>query len=223
MTVIEVYTTRPDTLMGASLLASPPTIRSPSSLRKTTRDARRSTEMPQRWHHRGRIETAEKLGFDTGLRVRHPFDTPWELPVYIANFIMMDYGTGAIFGCPAHDERDFEFATKYDLPIISTYLPSEDARPKLTEAYVPAKTEKVFYNGGSQASSGRLAMRRSNAAIDFCEAERRRPRRHQIPPARLGPVPPTLLGCPIPVVHCIACGVVPEKEREPARRTALMM
>jgi leucyl-tRNA synthetase len=61
------------------------------------------------------IEKAEKLGFDTGLTCRHPFDTAWELPVYIANFILMDYGTGAIFGCPAHDQRDLDFARKYGL------------------------------------------------------------------------------------------------------------
>ena len=99
------------------------------------------------------IETAEKQGLDTGIRVRHPFDTAWELPVYIANFILMDYRTGAVFGCPAHDQRDFEFATKYELPIISTYLPSEDSPEQLAEAYVPPKTEKVFYNKGFAGES----------------------------------------------------------------------
>ena len=63
------------------------------------------------------IETAEKLGFDTGLEVVHPLDPDWRLPVWIANFVLMDYGTGALFGVPAHDARDFEFATKYNLPI----------------------------------------------------------------------------------------------------------
>ena len=67
------------------------------------------------------METAEKRGLDTGVRVLHPFDTSVELPVYIANFVLMDYGTGAIFGCPAHDARDFEFATKYGLPIPSVF------------------------------------------------------------------------------------------------------
>ena len=69
------------------------------------------------------IETAEKRGFDTGLRVRHPLDPAWELPVYVANFVLMDYGTGAIFGCPAHDQRDLDFATKYGLRITPVVAP----------------------------------------------------------------------------------------------------
>ncbi|WP_163071546.1 class I tRNA ligase family protein, partial [Acinetobacter baumannii] len=63
------------------------------------------------------LETQEKLGFDTGLTATHPFDSTWKVPVYIANFVLMDYGTGAVFGVPAHDQRDFEFASKYALPI----------------------------------------------------------------------------------------------------------
>src|SRR5690606_26930855 len=71
------------------------------------------------------VETAEKRGYDTGLKVRHPLDPDRELPVYIANFVLMDYGTGAIFGCPAHDQRDFDFASKYGLPIRPVVAPVE--------------------------------------------------------------------------------------------------
>ena len=70
------------------------------------------------------IETAEKQGFDTGIRAIHPFDKDWELPVYVANFILMDYGTGAIFGCPAGDQRDMDFARKYGLPAVPVILPA---------------------------------------------------------------------------------------------------
>ncbi len=101
------------------------------------------------------IEKGEKLGFDTGLRVKHPLDPAWELPVYIANFILMDYGTGAIFGCPAHDQRDFDFATKYGLPIIPVF---GDDGP-LREAYVPAKDVVVPYVRAFAGPSGRPAPR----------------------------------------------------------------
>ena len=121
------------------------------------------------------LEKAEKKGFDTGLTVRHPFDNDWELPVYVANFILMDYGTGAIFGCPAHDQRDLDFANKYGLPIASTFVPEsgEDGftRPEDGgEAYVPAKSELVRYVrpvAGEEVQSGEAGV---EAAVDFCEA-----------------------------------------------------
>ena len=69
------------------------------------------------------IETAEKKGFDTGIRAVHPFDPNWTLPVYVANFILMDYGTGAIFGCPAHDQRDLDFVSKYGLGNVPVVCP----------------------------------------------------------------------------------------------------
>ena len=75
------------------------------------------------------IETAEKQGFDTGIRAVHPFDPNWTLPVYVANFVLMDYGTGAIFGCPAHDQRDLDFANKYGLPVTCRWCCPPDADP----------------------------------------------------------------------------------------------
>ena len=74
------------------------------------------------------LETAEKKGFDTGLRAVHPFDPQWSIPVYVANFVLMDYGTGAVFGCPAHDQRDFEFARAYGLGHTIVVCP-ENADP----------------------------------------------------------------------------------------------
>ncbi|HYA81063.1 MAG TPA: class I tRNA ligase family protein, partial [Methylocystis sp.] len=115
---IEVFTTRPDTLFGAKFVA----IAADHPLAKqAAADSPKLAEFIEECRHLGTsvaaIETAEKKGFDTGLRAVHPFDASWTLPVYVANFVLMDYGTGAIFGCPAHDQRDLDFARKYRLPV----------------------------------------------------------------------------------------------------------
>src|SRR5829696_8107446 len=129
-TEVEVFTTRPDTLFGASFLAIAPD--HPLAQAAAARDPAlaefiagcRHTATAQQ-----AIETAEKKGFDTGMRALHPFDAAWKLPVYVANFILMEYGTGAIFGCPAHDQRDLEFARKYGLPVVPVVCPP-DQDPK---------------------------------------------------------------------------------------------
>jgi len=210
---IEVYTTRPDTLMGASFVGISPDHPLAKLLEADHPEiAAFCAQCRQGGTTEEAIETAEKLGFDTGLRVRHPFDTAHELPVYIANFILMDYGTGAIFGCPAHDERDFEFATKYDLPIISTYLPDEESADTLDEAYVPAKTEKVFYNRGFAGEQWQTGLEAIDAAIAFCEANGVGQGVTKFRLRDWGLSRQRYWGCPIPVVHCDACGVVPEKK-----------
>ncbi|AEI95841.1 leucine--tRNA ligase [Roseobacter litoralis] len=210
---IEVYTTRPDTLLGASFVGISPDHPLAKLLERDNDDvAAFCTECRKGGTTEEAIETAEKLGFDTGLRVRHPFDTAVELPVYIANFILMDYGTGAIFGCPAHDQRDFEFATKYDLPIISTFLPSQDADEVLSEAFVPAKTEKVFYNRGFAGEEFQTGLEAINAAIDFCESNGIGQGVTKYRLRDWGLSRQRYWGCPIPVVHCDDCGVVPEKK-----------
>ncbi len=210
---IEVYTTRPDTLLGASFVGISPDHPLAKELEKDNPDlAAFCIECRKGGTTEEAIETAEKLGFDTGLTVRHPFDTAHELPVYVANFILMDYGTGAIFGCPAHDPRDFEFATKYDLPIISTYLPSEDAADELSEAYVPAKTEKVFYNRGFAGDQWQTGLEAIDAAIAFCEANGVGQGVTKFRLRDWGLSRQRYWGCPIPVVHCDDCGVVPEKK-----------
>lgn len=215
---IEVYTTRPDTLMGASFVGISPDHPLAKHLEKDNADlAAFNAECRKGGTTEEALEKADKKGFDTGLRVRHPFDTAWELPVYVANFILMDYGTGAIFGCPAHDQRDLDFARKYDLPVQSTFVPAmgedafilpEDGGP----AYVPPKPETVRYVRGFAGEEAQTGNEAIEVAIDFCE---KNGVGHGVTKFRLrdwGLSRQRYWGCPIPVVHCDACGVVPEKK-----------
>ena len=205
---LEVYTTRPDTLYGASFvgiaadhpLAAAVAARDPAAaafIDECRKGAATEAE----------IETAEKKGYDTGLRVKHPFDPAWELPVWIANFILMDYGTGAIFACPAHDQRDLDFCRKYDLPVRPVVLPpGEDAAAFRVgdEAYVGPGT---LYNSdgldGLDIEAAKAeAIRRIEAQGDGEGATVFRLRDWGVSRQRAW-------GCPIPVVHCPTDGVVP--------------
>ena len=216
---IEVYTTRPDTLLGASFVgisADHPLAKRLE--RENAEVAAFNKECRALGTTAEAMEKAPKLGLDTGLRVRHPFDTAWELPVYIANFIMMDYGTGAIFGCPAHDQRDLDFARKYGLPVVDTFVAAENGTPVENEAFVPPKTEPVRWVksfAGEEIQTGEQAI---DAAIDFCEANGIG---HGVTNYRLrdwGLSRQRYWGCPIPVIHCDDCGVVPEaKENLPVQ------
>ncbi len=210
---IEVYTTRPDTLMGASFIGISPDHPLARQLEADNPDVAAFCQMARKGGTTEEaLEKAEKLGFDTGLRARHPFDAAWELPVYIANFILMDYGTGAIFGCPGHDQRDHDFARKYGLPIVDTFLPLEGEIDIQAAPFVPLKTEKVRYTrllAGPEVQTGDQAV---NAAIDHCQANGVG---HGVTKFRLrdwGLSRQRYWGCPIPVVHCDSCGVVPEKK-----------
>ena len=221
---VEVYTTRPDTLMGASFVGISPDHPLAKLLEKDNPDlAAFNADCRKGGTTEEALEKAEKRGFDTGLRVRHPFDTSWELPVYVANFILMDYGTGAIFGCPAHDQRDLDFARKYDLPVVSTYVPAtgEDGftRPEAGgEAYVPPKTEKVHYVKGFAGEALQSGAEAVEAAIAFCEGNGVGQGVTKYRLRDWGLSRQRYWGCPIPVVHCDACGVVPEKaENLPVR------
>ncbi|NVO22527.1 leucine--tRNA ligase [Donghicola mangrovi] len=217
---IEVYTTRPDTLLGASFMGISPDHPLAKHLAEDNAELAAFCEECRRMGtSEEELEKAEKRGFNTGLTVRHPFDTSWELPIYIANFILMDYGTGAIFGCPAHDQRDFEFATKYDLPIAPVFVPEDVAADSADEyfykgesAFVPMKSEKVRYVRGFCGAEVQTGEEAVDAAVDFCESQGVG---HGVTKFRLrdwGLSRQRYWGCPIPVVHCEACGVVPEKK-----------
>ncbi|WP_283967012.1 leucine--tRNA ligase [Tritonibacter sp. AK171] len=209
---IEVYTTRPDTLMGASFVGISPDHPIAKQLETESQEvADFVAECRKGGTTEEAIETAEKLGYDTGLRVKHPLDPNWELPVWIANFILMDYGTGAIFACPAHDQRDFEFATKYNLPIIPVMEPVSGA-DALTEAYVPTKAEKVRYVRGFAGAEEQTGEEGVNTAVDKAEAEGWGEGVTKFRLRDWGLSRQRYWGCPIPVVHCPDCGVVPEKK-----------
>ncbi|MHA7875370.1 leucine--tRNA ligase [Roseivivax sp.] len=216
---IEVYTTRPDTLMGASFVGISPDHPLARALeREDDEIAAFNADCRRMGTSEEELETAEKRGFDTGITVRHPFDTSWELPVYIANFILMDYGTGAIFGCPAHDQRDLEFARKYELPVSTVYAPAigEEGTFILPEeggpAYVPPKQETVRYIKGFAGEEAQTGEQGVDAAIAFCEENGVGQGVTKFRLRDWGLSRQRYWGCPIPVVHCETCGVVPEKK-----------
>ncbi|MDJ1015452.1 MAG: leucine--tRNA ligase [Paracoccaceae bacterium] len=210
---IEVYTTRPDTLLGASFVGISPDHPLAKALAAANPEiARFNDEATKGGTTEEALEKAEKLGFDTGLKVKHPLNSDWELPVWIANFILMDYGTGAIFGCPAHDQRDLDFCRKYGLPVTDTFFAADGGAPVEAEAFVPPKTEKVRWVNhftGIDVTTGQEAI---DATIDFAEKAGWGKGVTNYRLRDWGLSRQRYWGCPIPVVHCDDCGVVPEKK-----------
>ena len=207
LTDLEVFTTRPDTIFGASFVAVSPdhTI--------TLELARRSEEVAafiadckRGGTTAAELDTAEKRGFDTGLTVVHPLDPEWRLPLYIANFVLMDYGTGAIFGVPGHDQRDFEFASKYHLSIRRVVAGSLD------EAAQPI-------GGAAESGGGVIVNSRFLDGLDVEAAKAEVVRRAEAEGWGQGTTVWRLRdwgvsrqrywGTPIPIVHCDSCGAVP--------------
>src|SRR6185369_14774913 len=163
------------------------------------------------------IDTAEKLGFDTGMKALHPFDATWKLPVYVANFVLMDYGTGALFGCPAHDARDLEFANKYGLGNTPVVCPPGQNPKTFVITDVPYDGDGTMIN--SRFLDGMSSEEAKEEVAKRLEKETRgnRPVAQRQVNFRLrdwGISRQRYWGCPIPMIHCEACGVVPVPEKD---------
>ena len=212
-TEIKVYTTRPDTLMGASFVGISADHPLAKELEKQSSEITAfNKECRQMSTSEADMEKAEKNGVDTGIRVKHPLNPDWELPVWIANFILMDYGTGAIFACPAHDQRDLDFARKYDLPVLDTFFSLDDSSPVKNKAFVPSKSEKVKWLNHFTDIDVATGQEAIDKTIDFAEKNKWGKNVTNFRLRDWGLSRQRYWGCPIPVVHCETCGVVPEKK-----------
>lgn len=210
---IEVFTTRPDTIFGMSFCAIAPNHPLSEELAADNPElAAFIAECNSMGTSEEVIEKAEKRGFDTGLKVRHPFIEGKEVPVHVANFVLMDYGTGAIFGCPGHDQRDYDFASKYGLDIIPVVLPKGEDPSGFTldgEAYVGEGTifNSDFLNGFAVPAAKSEVIRRLEAMGWGEGTVTYRLRDWGVSRQRYW-------GCPVPIIHCDACGEVPVPESD---------
>ncbi len=210
---LEVFTTRPDTLFGAAFMAIAPD--HPLTTELAAGDpalAAFAAECLQGGTSEAALETAEKRGYDTGLRCRHPFLDGVELPVYVANFVLSEYGTGAIFGCPAHDQRDLDFARRYGRPVLPVVLPpgQDPASFEIAgEAYVG---DGLLFNSGFldgldvEAGKARAIEELEHLGVGEGRVSYRL--------RDWGVSRQRYWGCPVPMIHCPRCGTVPVPRSE---------
>ena len=210
---IEVFTTRPDTLFGASFVAIAANHPLAIAIGKSNQAAADFiAECAKLGTSEAAVETAEKKGFDTGLHASHPLDPAIKLPIHIANFVLMDYGTGAIFGCPAHDQRDLDFANAYGLKILPVVLPDgEDAANFSVSDTAYTGPGKLFNSGawnGLDIEAGKAAAIAAITSANAGSGETTYRLRDW------GVSRQRYWGCPIPIIHCGDCGPVPVPEKD---------
>ena len=204
---IDVFTTRPDTMFGASFVAIAADHPVAQKLAANAPDLQAFIEECRKGGTTAAdIETAEKRGFNTGLTVEHPLDASWHLPVYVANFVLMDYGTGAVFGCPAHDQRDLDFARKYDLP-VTRVVADGDVTDSVFTGDVAFTGPGTIVN--SHWMNGMTIDQAKADVIARAQAEGWGIGQTQYRLRDWGVSRQRYWGTPIPIIHCQTCGAVP--------------